>query len=162
MWTHETFLWVMFFVSTAQSTPGGIPADHVDLQSIRDKEKWKLAFIMYLSVKSLWLWCFLFFFFSFSRTIPDDIPPFQEDVPKESHCPVMTYPQSASYPNSDREWSPSARWGAGVCPCVFACPGPEDSKSVTGGTFHSEIYVKKWIELEPPKIHLMLEGTDQD
>ncbi|OWK10577.1 hypothetical protein Celaphus_00005306 [Cervus elaphus hippelaphus] len=44
-----------------------------------------------------------------SRTLPDDIPPFQEDVPKESHSPVMTYPQSASYPNSDREWSPNAR-----------------------------------------------------
>nr|QJD26174.1 lipin 1 epsilon [Bubalus bubalis] len=43
-----------------------------------------------------------------SRILPDDIPPFQEDVPKESHSPVMTYPQSASYPNSDREWSPNA------------------------------------------------------
>ncbi|XP_005687049.2 PREDICTED: phosphatidate phosphatase LPIN1 isoform X2 [Capra hircus] len=43
-----------------------------------------------------------------SRTLPDDIPLFQEDVPKESRSPVMTYPQSASYPNSDREWSPNA------------------------------------------------------
>lgn len=102
------------------------------------------------------------FCFSFSRTLPDDIPLFQEDVPKESRSPVMTYPQSASYPNSDREWSPNARWVSGVCPCVFPCPGPEDSESVTGGMFHSEIYVRKWIELELPQIQLMLEGIDQD
>uniref|UniRef100_A0A452R4D7 phosphatidate phosphatase n=1 Tax=Ursus americanus TaxID=9643 RepID=A0A452R4D7_URSAM len=31
-----------------------------------------------------------------------------DDVSKESPSPIMTYPQSASYPNSDREWSPSA------------------------------------------------------
>ncbi|XP_077607054.1 phosphatidate phosphatase LPIN1 isoform X2 [Crocuta crocuta] len=43
-----------------------------------------------------------------SRTLPNDIPAFQQDVAKESPSPVMTYPQSASYPNSDREWSPSA------------------------------------------------------
>ncbi|XP_034856499.1 phosphatidate phosphatase LPIN1 isoform X1 [Mirounga leonina] len=43
-----------------------------------------------------------------SRTLPNDIPAFQEDVSKESPSPIMTYPQSASYPNSDREWSPSA------------------------------------------------------
>ncbi|XP_045835153.1 phosphatidate phosphatase LPIN1 isoform X2 [Meles meles] len=43
-----------------------------------------------------------------SRTLPNDIPVFQEDVSKESPSPIMTYPQSASYPNSDREWSPSA------------------------------------------------------
>uniref|UniRef100_A0A8C7BFA0 phosphatidate phosphatase n=2 Tax=Neovison vison TaxID=452646 RepID=A0A8C7BFA0_NEOVI len=43
-----------------------------------------------------------------SRTLPNDVPVFQEDVSKESPSPVMTYPQSASYPNSDREWSPSA------------------------------------------------------
>ncbi|XP_072794300.1 phosphatidate phosphatase LPIN1 isoform X8 [Vicugna pacos] len=43
-----------------------------------------------------------------SRTLSNDIPPFQEDVPKENLSPVLTYPQSASYPNSDREWSPSA------------------------------------------------------
>ncbi|XP_036729263.1 phosphatidate phosphatase LPIN1 isoform X5 [Balaenoptera musculus] len=42
-----------------------------------------------------------------SRTLPNDIPPFQGDIPKENRSPVMTYPQSASYPNSDREWSPS-------------------------------------------------------
>ncbi|XP_045740066.1 phosphatidate phosphatase LPIN1 isoform X2 [Mirounga angustirostris] len=42
-----------------------------------------------------------------SRTLPNDIPAFQ-DVSKESPSPIMTYPQSASYPNSDREWSPSA------------------------------------------------------
>ncbi|XP_004401830.1 PREDICTED: phosphatidate phosphatase LPIN1 isoform X2 [Odobenus rosmarus divergens] len=43
-----------------------------------------------------------------SRTLPSDTPAFQEDVCKESPSPIMTYPQSASYPNSDREWSPSA------------------------------------------------------
>ncbi|XP_070368685.1 phosphatidate phosphatase LPIN1 isoform X5 [Equus asinus] len=42
-----------------------------------------------------------------SRTLSNDIPPFQEDIPKENLSPVMTYPQSASYPNSDREWSPN-------------------------------------------------------
>ncbi|XP_061024809.1 phosphatidate phosphatase LPIN1 isoform X3 [Eubalaena glacialis] len=42
-----------------------------------------------------------------SRTLSNDIPPFQGDIPKENLSPVMTYPQSASYPNSDREWSPS-------------------------------------------------------
>ncbi|XP_021566013.1 phosphatidate phosphatase LPIN1 isoform X2 [Carlito syrichta] len=42
-----------------------------------------------------------------SRTLPNDIPPFQDDIPKENLSPVSTYPQSASYPNSDREWSPS-------------------------------------------------------
>ncbi|KAM9053996.1 phosphatidate phosphatase LPIN1 isoform 3-T6 [Megaptera novaeangliae] len=42
-----------------------------------------------------------------SRTLSNDIPPFQGDSPKENRSPVMTYPQSASYPNSDREWSPS-------------------------------------------------------
>ncbi|XP_057414224.1 phosphatidate phosphatase LPIN1 isoform X4 [Balaenoptera acutorostrata] len=42
-----------------------------------------------------------------SRTLSNDIPPFQGDIPKENRSPVMTYPQSASYPNSDREWSPS-------------------------------------------------------
>uniref|UniRef100_A0A8C0LT27 phosphatidate phosphatase n=1 Tax=Canis lupus dingo TaxID=286419 RepID=A0A8C0LT27_CANLU len=31
-----------------------------------------------------------------------------DNVSKESPSPIMTYPQSASYPNSDREWSPSA------------------------------------------------------
>ncbi|XP_065747125.1 phosphatidate phosphatase LPIN1 isoform X3 [Phocoena phocoena] len=43
-----------------------------------------------------------------SRTLSNDVPPFQGDIPKENLSPVMTYPQSASYPNSDREWSPSA------------------------------------------------------
>ncbi|XP_060025939.1 phosphatidate phosphatase LPIN1 isoform X5 [Lagenorhynchus albirostris] len=43
-----------------------------------------------------------------SRTLSNDIPPFQGDIPKENLSPVMTYLQSASYPNSDREWSPSA------------------------------------------------------
>nr|XP_021524693.1 phosphatidate phosphatase LPIN1 isoform X5 [Aotus nancymaae] len=42
-----------------------------------------------------------------SRTLPNDIPPFQEDIPKENLSPAVTYPQSASYPNSDREWSPT-------------------------------------------------------
>ncbi|XP_036904626.1 phosphatidate phosphatase LPIN1 isoform X2 [Sturnira hondurensis] len=42
-----------------------------------------------------------------SRTLSDDVPPFQEDLPKENLSSVLTYPQSASYPNSDREWSPS-------------------------------------------------------
>ncbi|XP_032980598.1 phosphatidate phosphatase LPIN1 isoform X5 [Rhinolophus ferrumequinum] len=43
-----------------------------------------------------------------SRTLSSDIPPFLEDVPKENLSPVMSYPQSASYPNSDREWSPNS------------------------------------------------------
>ncbi|XP_054938961.1 phosphatidate phosphatase LPIN1 isoform X2 [Physeter macrocephalus] len=43
-----------------------------------------------------------------SRTLSNDTPAFQGDIPKENLSPVMTYPQSASYPNSDREWSPSA------------------------------------------------------
>ncbi|KAL2773600.1 phosphatidate phosphatase LPIN1 isoform 2, partial [Daubentonia madagascariensis] len=42
-----------------------------------------------------------------SRTLANDIPPFQDDIPKENLSPVSTYPQSASYPNSDREWSPN-------------------------------------------------------
>ncbi|EPQ08414.1 Phosphatidate phosphatase LPIN1 [Myotis brandtii] len=43
-----------------------------------------------------------------SRTLSNDIPPFQEDVPKENVPPVMPYSQSSSYPSSDREWSPNA------------------------------------------------------
>ncbi|XP_078204603.1 phosphatidate phosphatase LPIN1 isoform X32 [Callithrix jacchus] len=42
-----------------------------------------------------------------SRALPNDIPPFQDDIPKENLSPAVTYPQSASYPNSDREWSPT-------------------------------------------------------
>ncbi|XP_042639604.1 phosphatidate phosphatase LPIN1 [Orycteropus afer afer] len=42
-----------------------------------------------------------------SRTLPSDIPPFQDDAPKENLSPASTYTQSASYPNSDREWSPN-------------------------------------------------------
>ncbi|KAM5316175.1 phosphatidate phosphatase LPIN1 isoform 3-T3 [Glossophaga mutica] len=42
-----------------------------------------------------------------SRSLSNDMQPFQEDVPKENLSSVLTYPQSASYPNSDREWSPS-------------------------------------------------------
>ncbi|XP_010336237.1 phosphatidate phosphatase LPIN1 isoform X9 [Saimiri boliviensis] len=42
-----------------------------------------------------------------SRTLSNDIPPFQDDIPKENLSPAVTYPQSASYPNSDREWSPT-------------------------------------------------------
>ncbi|XP_029410415.1 phosphatidate phosphatase LPIN1 isoform X4 [Nannospalax galili] len=42
-----------------------------------------------------------------SRTLLNDIPPFQDDIPKENLLSVSTYPQSASYPNSDREWSPN-------------------------------------------------------
>uniref|UniRef100_A0A8C5JXT2 phosphatidate phosphatase n=1 Tax=Jaculus jaculus TaxID=51337 RepID=A0A8C5JXT2_JACJA len=42
-----------------------------------------------------------------SRTLPNEIPPFQDDIPKDNLPSVSTYPQSASYPNSDREWSPS-------------------------------------------------------
>ncbi|XP_035926804.2 phosphatidate phosphatase LPIN1 isoform X1 [Halichoerus grypus] len=56
-----------------------------------------------------------------SRTLPNDIPAFQEDVSKESPSPIMTYPQSASYPNSDREWSPSARC---TCGLQWKCRNP--------------------------------------
>ncbi|KAK2497096.1 hypothetical protein MC885_002491, partial [Smutsia gigantea] len=45
-----------------------------------------------------------------SGTLSDDIPPFH-DGPQEDLSPVMTYPQSASYPNSDREWSPNIAKG---------------------------------------------------
>ncbi|XP_051037595.1 phosphatidate phosphatase LPIN1 isoform X9 [Phodopus roborovskii] len=41
------------------------------------------------------------------RTLPNDVPPFQDDIPKENLTSIPPYPQSASYPNSDREWSPS-------------------------------------------------------
>ncbi|XP_036026643.1 phosphatidate phosphatase LPIN1 isoform X6 [Onychomys torridus] len=41
------------------------------------------------------------------RTLPNDVPPFQDDIPKENLLSISPYPQSASYPNSDREWSPS-------------------------------------------------------
>lgn len=44
-----------------------------------------------------------------SRTLPNDIPPFQDDIPKENLPSISTYSQSALYPNSDREWSPSPR-----------------------------------------------------
>ncbi|XP_054557344.1 phosphatidate phosphatase LPIN1 isoform X2 [Talpa occidentalis] len=43
-----------------------------------------------------------------SRTLPSDSPPFQDEVPKEDLPPLRTYSQSASYPNSDREWTPNA------------------------------------------------------
>lgn len=42
-----------------------------------------------------------------NRALPNDVPPFQDDIPKENLPSISTYPQSASYPNSDREWSPS-------------------------------------------------------
>ncbi|XP_072878893.1 phosphatidate phosphatase LPIN1 isoform X3 [Chlorocebus sabaeus] len=42
-----------------------------------------------------------------SRTLPNDMSPFQDDIPKENLSPAVIYPQSASYPNSDREWSPT-------------------------------------------------------
>lgn len=42
-----------------------------------------------------------------SRTLPNDVPPFQDDIPKENLPSISSYPQSASYPNSDQEWSPS-------------------------------------------------------
>ncbi|XP_045225700.2 phosphatidate phosphatase LPIN1 isoform X11 [Macaca fascicularis] len=42
-----------------------------------------------------------------SRTLPNDMSPFQDDIPKENLSPTVIYPQSASYPNSDREWSPT-------------------------------------------------------
>ncbi|XP_076415987.1 phosphatidate phosphatase LPIN1 isoform X14 [Peromyscus maniculatus bairdii] len=41
------------------------------------------------------------------RTLPNDVPPFQDDIPKENLPSISSYSQSASYPNSDREWSPS-------------------------------------------------------
>ncbi|XP_060222087.1 phosphatidate phosphatase LPIN1 isoform X4 [Meriones unguiculatus] len=42
-----------------------------------------------------------------SRTLPTDVPSFQDDISNENLPSISTYPQSASYPNSDREWSPS-------------------------------------------------------
>lgn len=42
------------------------------------------------------------------RTLNNDIPPFQDDVPEESLPPVTPYSQSSSYPSSDREWAPHA------------------------------------------------------
>ncbi|KAG8524771.1 Phosphatidate phosphatase LPIN1 [Galemys pyrenaicus] len=43
------------------------------------------------------------------RTLTSDRPSFQDEVPKEDLSPVRTYLQSASYPNSDREWTPNTR-----------------------------------------------------
>nr|XP_012294272.1 phosphatidate phosphatase LPIN1 isoform X1 [Aotus nancymaae] len=56
-----------------------------------------------------------------SRTLPNDIPPFQEDIPKENLSPAVTYPQSASYPNSDREWSPTP---SSLIDCKRTAPPP--------------------------------------
>ncbi|XP_058524252.1 phosphatidate phosphatase LPIN1 isoform X1 [Ochotona princeps] len=44
-----------------------------------------------------------------SRSVPHDVPPFQDDIPETKRTSVSPYPQSASYPNSDREWSPHPR-----------------------------------------------------
>ncbi|EHB11775.1 Lipin-1 [Heterocephalus glaber] len=52
-----------------------------------------------------------------SRALPDDAPPFQDENPKENPPSVSLYPQSASYPSSDREWSP--------------CPSPSGSRPAT-------------------------------
>ncbi|XP_054976975.1 phosphatidate phosphatase LPIN1 isoform X3 [Sorex araneus] len=42
-----------------------------------------------------------------ARTLSNDKPPFQDDASEKDLSPDPTYPQSASYPNSDREWTPS-------------------------------------------------------
>ncbi|XP_069871381.1 phosphatidate phosphatase LPIN1 isoform X5 [Dipodomys merriami] len=42
-----------------------------------------------------------------SRTLHTDTLPFQDDIPKKNLPCVSPYPQSASYPSSDREWSPN-------------------------------------------------------
>ncbi|XP_055984481.1 phosphatidate phosphatase LPIN1 isoform X3 [Sorex fumeus] len=41
------------------------------------------------------------------RILSNDKPPFQDDASEKDRSPGPTYPQSASYPNSDREWTPS-------------------------------------------------------
>uniref|UniRef100_F6R3E9 phosphatidate phosphatase n=1 Tax=Callithrix jacchus TaxID=9483 RepID=F6R3E9_CALJA len=56
-----------------------------------------------------------------SRALPNDIPPFQDDIPKENLSPAVTYPQSASYPNSDREWSPTP---SSLIDCKRTAPHP--------------------------------------
>nr|XP_039333163.1 phosphatidate phosphatase LPIN1 isoform X4 [Saimiri boliviensis boliviensis] len=56
-----------------------------------------------------------------SRTLSNDIPPFQDDIPKENLSPAVTYPQSASYPNSDREWSPTP---SSLIDCKRTAPHP--------------------------------------
>ncbi|XP_023417678.2 phosphatidate phosphatase LPIN1 isoform X2 [Cavia porcellus] len=47
-----------------------------------------------------------------SRVPPSDAPLFEDEIPKENLPSVSLYRQSASYPNSEREWSP--------------CPSPVD------------------------------------
>ncbi|XP_006880734.1 PREDICTED: phosphatidate phosphatase LPIN1 isoform X2 [Elephantulus edwardii] len=42
-----------------------------------------------------------------SRTLHNDRSLFQDDVPKENLSSASTYVQSASYPNSEKEWSPN-------------------------------------------------------
>lgn len=44
-----------------------------------------------------------------SRTLSNDLPPFQDDIATANRTSVSPYPQSASYPSSDREWSPNPR-----------------------------------------------------
>ncbi|CAO2605004.1 Phosphatidate phosphatase LPIN1 [Lemmus lemmus] len=73
-----------------------------------------------------------------SRTLPNDVPPFQDDIPKENLPSISSYPQSASYPNSDREWSPS--------------PSPPGSRPSTPKS-DSEL-VSKSVDRSTPKSNL--------
>ncbi|NP_001230946.1 phosphatidate phosphatase LPIN1 isoform X1 [Cricetulus griseus] len=52
-----------------------------------------------------------------SRTLPNDVPPFQDDISKENLPSIPSYSQSASYPNSDREWSPSPSASSSLVDC---------------------------------------------
>ncbi|XP_008583976.1 PREDICTED: phosphatidate phosphatase LPIN1, partial [Galeopterus variegatus] len=100
-----------------------------------------------------------------SRTLPDDIPPFQDDVPMENLSSVSSYPQSASYPNSDREWSPNpsslvdckrnpphlaaaARGGlSSSCPPQSAHFHASERKPVVTGFFSDVSLEKEWVQV---------------
>ncbi|XP_029794144.1 phosphatidate phosphatase LPIN1 isoform X2 [Suricata suricatta] len=76
-----------------------------------------------------------------SRTLPNDVPAFPQDVSKEDPPPILTYSQSASYPNSDRELSPSASpvdcQGTGPRLAVVAEGGLSSSCPAQPSDFHA-------------------------
>ncbi|XP_045142909.1 phosphatidate phosphatase LPIN1 isoform X2 [Echinops telfairi] len=53
-----------------------------------------------------------------NRTLSSDTAPFQDGVAKGNLSPATAYPQSAPYPNSDREWFPNPS----VYPVVSSSP----------------------------------------
>ncbi|XP_045700277.1 phosphatidate phosphatase LPIN1 isoform X4 [Phyllostomus hastatus] len=85
-----------------------------------------------------------------SRTLCNDTPPFQEDVPKENLPSVLTYPQSASYPNSDREWSPSTS-PSGSRPSTPKSDSELVSKSAADRTMQKSNLEMLWLWGELPQ-----------